>query len=52
VDDFQSTVMISGTAITGVLTINDFQSGDVGTYSYRAINIAGTATRGTTLGQC
>jgi len=47
-----STILLSGTAITGVLSIDDFQSGDVGTYSCRAINIAGTAIGGTTLGQC
>jgi len=46
-----STILLSSTAITGVLTINDFQSGDVGTYSCRAVNIAGTAVGGTTLVQ-
>jgi len=46
-----STVMIPGTAVTSVLSINGFQSGDVGTYSCRAINIAGTATGETTLEQ-
>jgi len=47
-----STILLSGTAITGVLSIDDFQSGDVGTYSCRAVNIAGTAIGRTTLGQC
>jgi len=44
--------LLSGTAITVVLSINDFQAGDVGAYSCRAINIAGTPTGGTTLRQC
>ena len=46
-----TTTMLPGTAITGVLGISDFQPGDVGVYSCRANNVAGSAVGQTTLGE-
>lgn len=46
-----TTTTLPDTAITGVLSINDFQPGDIGTYSCRSNNIAGVAVGETTLGE-
>jgi len=45
------TPTVPGVDAASVLRIDDFQSGDVGTYSCRATNIAGMANGETTLSE-